>query len=42
VLGIPRAMERTIHADGVSVEVNWAAGGATKDEAVARNAANGW
>ncbi|MBI3467925.1 MAG: hypothetical protein HY000_33375 [Planctomycetes bacterium] len=36
VLGIPRAMERTIHADGDSVEVKWAAGGATKDEAVAR------
>ena len=36
VLGIPRAMERTIHFDGDSVEVKWAAGSATKDDAAAR------
>ena len=36
VLGIPRAMERTIQAEGDSMEVKWAAGAAAKDEAAAR------
>jgi hypothetical protein len=36
VLGIPRAMERTIQAESDSLEVKWAAGAAAKDEAVAR------
>lgn len=36
VLGIPRSMERTVHAAPDSVEVKWAAADAPKDEATAR------